>query len=399
MKVKREVRKLARIFKRLGATLYLVGGAVRNYYLYLSQPDLDITSVLKVEDFKDAIEKKGYKTAKINKTLGSVIITKNDVKMEYTSFRTEKYSRGHTPQTVSLYASLIEDSNRRDFTMDSLYYDILGREVVDPHKGIRDINRRIIRTVNKDTLYYDGLRLLRLARFAAELSFSIDKTTLIKAKENRSNVDDISKERIYTELVYINNSKEKYGIGNPYIGYKTLYDIGLIDKLFIKGKYSFKKDDLIYFKSEVKDYFSLLFYIIYRREAYKYGPIILKEFNVDSTTINSTEKTLILVDSIVEKTKILENIILYKEEFLNALEIAKLFNKKTSKDAEKTYGYLVKNNLLDKKCVNISVDELLKLGIPKNRLSDVLHKLHLFVAKNIENNTKEKLINKARRLK
>ncbi len=208
---------LARAFAARGAELYVVGGHVRNTLLGLPVSDTDITSRLRPDEVKAVCMGMGLKTVDKGIAFGMVEIHANGKAYEHTTFRADKYAEGgaHRPQSIAFAESPYEDAFRRDFTVNALYCSVLTGEVVDPTGGLADLEKRLIRTTTPDPkaiLRDDGLRLMRLCRFAAELGFDIEPATYAAAVECAPLLMDISRERIRDELGKILVSDKKYGV-------------------------------------------------------------------------------------------------------------------------------------------------------------------------------------------
>ncbi len=207
---------LGQLFKNNGAELYAVGGFVRNSLLNLPSYDVDITSALspqvvaKMEGEGLTVEQRAY-------GLGTFCLRffyeGKEYLYEYTSFREDNYLRGHkhTPGSITFTTDINADANRRDFTINALYANMQGEVLDITQKGLDDLNNKVLRSVNADTLNSDALRILRLIRFYGELGFKIDKQTLLQARKNASGLKDISKERIIEEFNKILLSDLKYG--------------------------------------------------------------------------------------------------------------------------------------------------------------------------------------------
>ena len=214
MEVCKELIKLAKEVRSKKATLYIVGGYVRDSILGLSNSDIDITSSLSQEDLLAICSKLKIKTHNINKHLGTLQLVFNDIKFEYTRFRQESYlKRGtHTPDKVEFVDDINIDCLRRDFSINSIYYDILADKFIDPVNGIHDIKKKIIRTTNQPniTLQDDGVRILRAIRFAHLLGFKIEKNTMRNLRIYAPLLKEISKERILKELSQLVVADLKY---------------------------------------------------------------------------------------------------------------------------------------------------------------------------------------------
>ena len=208
--------------------IYVVGGFVRNAVAGLGETDIDIAGPAIAEAL--GISRR-YQTKVVNYKLGTAIIRYNDEQFEYTPFRVERYAPGggHTPTDVMFTTDLKQDALRRDFTCNSVYYDITNDCIVDPLGGIADIEKKIIRSYNPSrTFASDGLRVLRMIRIAVETGFKIDGETAKAAKENAHLLRDISPERRREELNRILVADTKYGVANAhYRGLRLIQQLGL----------------------------------------------------------------------------------------------------------------------------------------------------------------------------
>ena len=218
-------RDLINLFESV--ELYIVGGFVRNFFMGIpAHSDIDLAGPESADFLL-----KFCNITPANPKLGTCLITIPSGKYEYTPFRTESYTGGnHTPDEVFFGAGIYEDSCRRDFSANAIYYDIRGDKFIDFHNGIADIKNKILRAApDAATVFYaDGLRLMRLCRLAAETGFEIESETLKGAIANAANLADISPERIWQELLKILNADAPYGIeGAHYRGLKLLNEVGL----------------------------------------------------------------------------------------------------------------------------------------------------------------------------
>lgn len=219
--------------------LYLVGGSVRDYLsgYPLNKPDWDICSPMGADEFVSIAKAQGFNVQAVYQNTGTVKLSdtqNNDY--EFSCFRSDKYVRGvHTPIEIFFTDDIEKDARRRDFTANAVYFDIDANRIVDPLDGVTAIKEKRLSTVAsaKKVFSEDGLRLLRLARQAAQLGFTPDEACLQGAKENASLIDDISPERIYTELCLLLSADEKYGVAyGPYHGLKILEQTGVLARIF-----------------------------------------------------------------------------------------------------------------------------------------------------------------------
>ena len=228
------LKALASIFSPF-APLYIVGGAVRNSLLNYPVSDFDIASDLLAEKVEELLDGSNFQIVASYKRTGTLVIKCKQYKFEYTTFRQDSYplkSGIHTPSKCIFTKDMQTDALRRDFTCNSLYYDIMQDKIIDLTGGQQDIKNKILCTVREpnQTLSEDALRIMRLVRFAVELGFEIERQTFEAAKEYASGLQEISKERIKDELVAIFNAVFKYNSKSlgvkPSDGIRLLVDIG-----------------------------------------------------------------------------------------------------------------------------------------------------------------------------
>jgi len=223
------------------APVYAVGGIVRDFLLGftpLSQnPDFDICAPMPVDEFLNLAISQGFQVKSVYKNTGTVKLQdQNGLDFEYSHFRSDKYVRGIHAPIESVFTTEIEkDCIRRDFTINAIYYDLKNEKFVDPLNGISAIQDKRLTTVTDAQKVFseDGLRLMRLARFAGQLGFSPDEECLLGAKAHAHLIKDISAERIYAELVAILRADEKFGVkGGQYHGLCVLDQTGVLDHVF-----------------------------------------------------------------------------------------------------------------------------------------------------------------------
>jgi putative nucleotidyltransferase with HDIG domain len=182
------IRKL----KNSGHEAYLVGGCVRDKLLGLEPKDFDIaTSAL-----PDQVEALFPKTIAVGKSFGVIVVLTDTEAYEVTTFRSD--SPGRKP-TVRL-GSIIEDAQRRDFTINAIYHDPIDNVTVDPVNGRKDLDTMTLRTIGKaeDRFNEDPLRLIRAIRFSAR--FKMDDSLMQTIFNNAHLIDTVSPERIKMEM-------------------------------------------------------------------------------------------------------------------------------------------------------------------------------------------------------
>ncbi|MDR1940397.1 MAG: hypothetical protein LBQ40_06370, partial [Clostridiales bacterium] len=199
------LKKIARAF--YPHKLYAVGGCVRNALLGIKAADTDLCGDATPEEVFLICGGGAIKAAAVNPRIGTLKLKCGGESFEYTSFRRDNYdiSGGHSPSAVVFTKSIEEDALRRDFKVNAVYYDVAADKLSDPIGGVADIKKMILTTCDKPeiTLSQDGLRLMRLARLAAEYGFDIEEKTFLAAREHGRLIKNISGERIRDELIKI----------------------------------------------------------------------------------------------------------------------------------------------------------------------------------------------------
>lgn len=194
--------KLAKIFP---SDLYLVGGAVRDYLRGVQTQDFDLAGAARSDEIKTALKDSAFRVCDSSPKLGTLIISGDGEKFEYTTFRTDSYPDGsgiHKPDSVVFTDDIELDCRRRDFRCNAIYFDVNANKIVDPLGGAEDVKNKILRTTRAatDVFCEDGLRIMRLIRFVSSLGFSPDREATEAAKELVGRLRDVSAERIRDEL-------------------------------------------------------------------------------------------------------------------------------------------------------------------------------------------------------
>lgn len=211
IEISENLKKLSKYFPE---NLYVVGGYVRNKLLALPVGDVDLASSVKIEEVEKRLEGSEFSVKVKNAKYGAISISKDDENFEYTTFRKESYGEGgeHCPCKIEFVEKLEEDAIRRDFSVNSIYYNINKDAVIDPYHGLFDANDRIIRCniEPEEILKNDGERILRMVRFAGELNFWIEKKTFLAAAKFVKNIKDLQGNRKFSELEKILYCDQRY---------------------------------------------------------------------------------------------------------------------------------------------------------------------------------------------
>ncbi len=220
---------LATIFKENDFTLALVGGPVRDALLGRLGNDLDFTTNAPALESKKILQKWADNVWDTGIEFGTVAGKRGDTTVEVTTYRSDSYSSDSRKPHVLFGTSIEGDLSRRDFTVNSMAFELTGDAPVfiDPYGGLVDLAKKILRTPGKpeDSFSDDPLRMLRAARFASQLNFEISPEVLAAMREMTDRLEIISAERIRDEITKLLMSN------NPRLGITILVDTGLAAKV------------------------------------------------------------------------------------------------------------------------------------------------------------------------
>jgi poly(A) polymerase len=196
------VVELGEIFAGAGHELALVGGPVRDVFLGGQPADLDFTTDAVPERVLEITRAWADKTWTVGIAFGTVGLRKRDAILEITTYRSEAYEPGSRKPDVRYGTSLVADLARRDFTINAMAARLPSFELVDPFGGLTALGERVIRTPGRpqDSFTDDPLRILRAARFAARLSFTVAPEVQDAMREEAARLSIVSTERITDEL-------------------------------------------------------------------------------------------------------------------------------------------------------------------------------------------------------
>ena len=219
---------LAAQFKAAGFRLALVGGPVRDSLLGRLGNDLDFTTNARPEDTKKILKKWATDVWDVGIKFGTIGAKKDNVTYEITTYRADSYESDSRKPEVNFGDSIEGDLFRRDFTVNAMALELTTEtpEFIDPHNGVTDLLKKVLRTPGSPKLSFsdDPLRMLRAARFAAQLNFTISDDVMSAMKEMADRLSIISAERIRDEFIKAVMSD------NPRLGITILVDTGLCEK-------------------------------------------------------------------------------------------------------------------------------------------------------------------------
>lgn len=185
--------------------VYLVGGSVRDGILGKEPKDYDFTTPLSPDEVEAKAKAAGRHVYTIGKKFGTIGFKVQEESgafqyVEVTTFRRETYEAGNRKPEVEFVTDLKDDLSRRDFTINAIAFD--GEKYIDPFGGRLDIMVKKIKAVGdaKDRFREDPLRMLRAARFAAQLGFEVDPNLIGKARAMAHTISTVSRERWVQEI-------------------------------------------------------------------------------------------------------------------------------------------------------------------------------------------------------
>ena len=227
------VSRLAAVFAAAGHELFLVGGIVRDILNGTRPPqDLDFaTSAAPVETKRIGLAAGAAAVYDVGERFGTIglvfaVPDTEPINAEVTTYRREHYPDATRFPAVQLGGTLAEDLARRDFTVNAMAADAGSGRLVDPFDGQADLHQGVLRAVGDpdERFAEDPLRLLRAARFVAQLGFGIHPATKAAMVRNAVSLGRISQERVFAELTKLLLGEEDY----PRYGLEELRATGLL---------------------------------------------------------------------------------------------------------------------------------------------------------------------------
>ena len=197
-----DAAEIGRLFARHGHELALVGGPVRDVFLGQRPGDLDLTTDATPDQVLEMTKGWADKTWTVGIAFGTVGLRKGNDLFEITTYRSEQYGRTSRKPDVQYGRSLEEDLGRRDFTINAMAARLPGYEFTDPYRGFDALREKVLRTPGppEQSFRDDPLRILRAARFAAKLGFTIAPEVRVAMTEQAGRLEIVSAERITSEL-------------------------------------------------------------------------------------------------------------------------------------------------------------------------------------------------------
>ncbi|PYD00720.1 CCA tRNA nucleotidyltransferase [Microbacterium esteraromaticum] len=220
------VATLATAFADAGFDLAVVGGPVRDALLGRETHDLDFTTNARPDDILRIVKPISSTQWDIGRAFGTIGARVQGEQVEITTYRADSYD-GVTRKPVVEFGDTIDgDLLRRDFTVNAMALQVPAVRLIDPTSGVEDLVAGVLRTPIDPEVSFgdDPLRMLRAARFSAQLGFAVEDATLAAVEKLRQTLTIVSPERVQGELVRLMQTDD------PIRGIRVLVETGLIDE-------------------------------------------------------------------------------------------------------------------------------------------------------------------------
>lgn len=392
-----------KILQDHGFESYLVGGCVRDLLLGKVPKDWDITTNAKPEQVQK-IFPKTYPTGIQHGTITVSMGTTPADHFEITTYRGEgEYVDGRRPNEVYFVDGVTEDLARRDLTINAIAYDPVNDKIEDPYGGIKDLEDKMIRAVgNPDERFReDGLRTMRVARFAARLGFNIDPATEAAIANNLETLAKVSRERMRDELT------KTLLTPHPSVGLSILHRTGALGVLgpsFHNTSIPSTFDQIDKCQGSMETKMAILLHHLGRAELDK----TLRELKFSNQEV---KKILFLEEKLRQFASFAANPTAHEaRKFLSAVknDAPEGFEKSLREfiafgDAIGLQGLDKLKEFLSEKSISrkelaISGNDLIALNIPQGaKIKKILDTLYEQVLENPELNEKQKLLELAKR--
>ena len=196
------IYELGTIFADAGHELALVGGPVRDAFLGLPIHDFDLTTSARPDETESLLGSWASTTWDIGKEFGTIGAQLGSLTVEVTTYRSDVYEIGSRKPEVDFGDNLEGDLTRRDFTVNAMAVRLPGIELVDPCGGLDDLVNSVLRTpvTARQSFDDDPLRIMRAARFTAQLGFDVSADVMEAMGEMAERLTIVSAERIRSEI-------------------------------------------------------------------------------------------------------------------------------------------------------------------------------------------------------
>lgn len=199
--VSRNAIKVCDVLQSRGFEAYIVGGAVRDLLLGLEPKDFDVATSATPEEVKDNLRRAqiiGRRFRLVHVRFGREIIETSTFRMGNDTEKMDEHGRLLSDNS---FGTLEQDAERRDFTINALYYDPIKEEVLDFQSGLEDVRARIVRMIGEPKKRYteDPVRILRAIRFASKLNGTIEDKTFKAIAPCAELINHVPDSRLFDE--------------------------------------------------------------------------------------------------------------------------------------------------------------------------------------------------------
>lgn len=202
---------------------FFVGGTVRDLILNKNILDIDIATSATPAEVVFVLNKNQIYTNSAFKNFGVIEAVAKKLKVSVTTFRKETQTKSRYPK-IAFTPNIKLDSQRRDFTINALYFSPKSAEILDFHQGLTDLKKKQIVFVGnpQKRIYEDPLRILRAFRFALNLKFKLSKKAFESINKNFYLTKQLTKSKIQTEIKKVLGKDNKILFKQIISGKKTL---------------------------------------------------------------------------------------------------------------------------------------------------------------------------------
>ena len=385
--------KLQEGFPKEKVVARFVGGCVRKHLSDEKIDDIDIATILTSDEIKQRLKDTKFQVIDTGIKHGTVTVVSKNCKAELTTLRKDIKTDGRHAE-VEYTDDWKLDSERRDFTINSIYLDIDGK-IYDPQMGTEDLKNNNVKFIGdpQKRIEEDYLRIIRFIRFKIMYDLNIESTTSDAIKQNLDGIKKISKERILIELLKILELKNIFKI-NESTKLKEIFSVIFPEFLYLKRLERLKK---IYDVTRMNKEILLAALLIDEKDNHEY---FAHKYNIASKLKKSLEnlaqnlKNLKKDKNFLEKD-LIKNIYIYGKNHLialilinfsmnakiNAQEFSKNLNKILKTNIPKFHingDYLKKNGMVEGEALGKVLNAIEKewidnsFSISKNRIVEII---------------------------
>ena len=385
--------KLQEGFPKEKVVARFVGGCVRKHLSDEKIDDIDIATILTSDEIKQRLKDTKFQVIDTGIKHGTVTVVSKNCKAELTTLRKDIKTDGRHAE-VEYTDDWKLDSERRDFTINSIYLDIDGK-IYDPQMGTEDLKNNNVKFIGdpQKRIEEDYLRIIRFIRFKIMYDLNIESTTSDAIKQNLDGIKKISKERILIELLKILELKNIFKI-NESTKLKEIFSVIFPEFLYLKRLERLKK---IYDVTRMNKEILLAALLIDEKDNHEY---FAHKYNIASKLKKSLEnlaqnlKNLKKDKNFLEKD-LIKNIYIYGKNHLialilinfsmnakiNAQEFSKNLNKILKTNIPKFHingDYLKKNGMVEGETLGKVLNDIEKewidnsFKISKNRVTEII---------------------------